>query len=218
MTVEDQEAALVARHQVIGLAAFGQGQQKIVSGIGRSLHARQRRDILGELPDLVDQAAGLVWFDEFGHRGFCSVERSSSTCVAQVRSVNFPSSHLLMIAAGLPAGTIRADTMMLVSMHHAHQALSAFSWCGVRADLADRFVDDALNFIGVGVGIARPDVLHGALKHAPVNGILDEFREIAFFTPWEPRNVRRFRSVSFETLRLQRDRVFSIWHLCVYVP
>jgi hypothetical protein len=30
-------------------------------------HAGQRVEIHGELLDLVDQAACLVWFDEFGH-------------------------------------------------------------------------------------------------------------------------------------------------------
>ena len=67
MTVESEQSALVASHQIIGLAAFGQSQQKIVGGIGRSLHPGQRIDILGKLLDLVDQAACLVWFDEFGH-------------------------------------------------------------------------------------------------------------------------------------------------------
>ncbi len=54
------QAALAARHKVIGLAAFAQGKQKIVGGIWGPFHARQGIDILGELLDLVDQAAGLV--------------------------------------------------------------------------------------------------------------------------------------------------------------
>ena len=112
VAAEGQEAALFARHKVIGLAAFGQGQQKIVGGIGRAFHARQGIDILGELLNLVDQAASLISLMSSATRGFSSVERSSSTCVAQVRSVNFPSSQASMIAAGLPAGAIRADTMM----------------------------------------------------------------------------------------------------------
>ena len=66
VTVEDQEVGLVARHEVIGFAAFGQRQQKIVIRIGRSFYARQGRDILGELLDLVDQSPGLVWSDKFG--------------------------------------------------------------------------------------------------------------------------------------------------------
>ena len=49
MTAEGQEAALVARHQVIGLAAFGHGKQKIIRGIGGARHARQGIDVLGEL-------------------------------------------------------------------------------------------------------------------------------------------------------------------------
>src|SRR5690242_8554047 len=60
VTAEGQEAALDARHKVIGLAAFGQGQQKIVGGIGRAFHTRQGIDILGELLNLLDQAASLI--------------------------------------------------------------------------------------------------------------------------------------------------------------
>jgi hypothetical protein len=67
VAAERQQPALVACDQIIGLARFGQRQEKIVRGIRRALDARQRIDVLGELFDLVDQAAGLVWFDEFGH-------------------------------------------------------------------------------------------------------------------------------------------------------
>jgi hypothetical protein len=47
------------------------------------------------------------------------------------------------------------------------------------ADLTDGFVDEALDFIRIGV--ALPDVLDGAPEHAPADGFLDEFREIALF-------------------------------------
>jgi len=67
VVAERQQPALVACDQIIGLARFGQAQKKIVRGIGRALHARQRIDVLGEFFDLVDQAVGLVRFDEFGH-------------------------------------------------------------------------------------------------------------------------------------------------------
>lgn len=67
VTVEGEQAALVAGHEIIRLARFRQGEQKIVRGIGRALHVRQRIDVLGELLDLVDQATGLLRFDEFGH-------------------------------------------------------------------------------------------------------------------------------------------------------
>lgn len=77
MAAERQQPALIACDQIIGLATFGQGQKKIVRGIGRALHARQWIDALREFLDLVDQAAGLVWFDEFGHTWFfAAVARS----------------------------------------------------------------------------------------------------------------------------------------------
>jgi hypothetical protein len=41
------------------LASFAHGQQEIVRGIGRAFHGRQLAHVLGELFDLVDQAAAL---------------------------------------------------------------------------------------------------------------------------------------------------------------
>ena len=67
MTGEGEKPAFVTCYQIIGLACFGKGQQKIVGGIGRAFHARQRTDILGELLDLVDQASSLMRLDTFGH-------------------------------------------------------------------------------------------------------------------------------------------------------
>ena len=48
MAIEDKQPALIAGHQIIGIARFAQSQQKIVGGIGRAFHARQRTDILGD--------------------------------------------------------------------------------------------------------------------------------------------------------------------------
>lgn len=36
--------------------------------------------------------------------------------------------------------------------------------------LAHRFVDDALQLVRVGVGVALLDVLHGSMKRAPAGG------------------------------------------------
>jgi hypothetical protein len=40
VTVEIEQPVLVARHQIIGLARFGQGQQEVVGGIARAFNAR----------------------------------------------------------------------------------------------------------------------------------------------------------------------------------
>jgi hypothetical protein len=40
VTVEIEQPALVARHQIVGLARFGQGQQEVVGGIARAFNAR----------------------------------------------------------------------------------------------------------------------------------------------------------------------------------
>jgi len=58
---------------------------------------------------------------------------------------------------------------------HASGFVSLFFGPALRTDLADSFVDDALNFIGVGIGVAHPDILNGALKHASTDSLLDEF-------------------------------------------
>jgi hypothetical protein len=50
-----------------------------------------------------------------------------------------------------------------------------------RAALAEGIIDDPLNFIRIGVGIVRSDVLNRALKRASPDSLLDEFREIALF-------------------------------------
>ncbi|HME08423.1 MAG TPA: hypothetical protein VKG25_15310 [Bryobacteraceae bacterium] len=42
-------------------------------------------------------------------------------------------------------------------------------------------LDDALNFIRVGIDVPRRDVLNGALKYSAADRFLDEFREVAFF-------------------------------------
>jgi hypothetical protein len=65
--------------------------------------------------------------------------------------------------------------------HDAHRALSAFPFCAAwSADLAESGVDDNLEFVRVGAGVARLDVLNGAVEDAPTDGLLDEFREVAF--------------------------------------
>ena len=69
MVFERQQPALVACDQIIGSARFGQGQQKIVGGIGRAFHTRQRIDVFGELLDPVDLTAGLMGLGQLGDPG-----------------------------------------------------------------------------------------------------------------------------------------------------
>src|SRR5262249_32531845 len=49
------------------------------------------------------------------------------------------------------------------------------------AGLTDGPVDDGLEFVWVGIGVPRFDFLHGTIEDAPADGILDKFREVAFF-------------------------------------
>ncbi len=115
MAAERQQAALVACYEIVGLTGFRQGQQKVIRGIGGAFHAWQRVYSFGEPSDLVDQAAGLVWFDEFGHpwllqRGAQLIEMCRA---GQERKFSVqPGSR---IAAALPAGVISPETRMLVS-------------------------------------------------------------------------------------------------------
>src|ERR1035438_5183033 len=57
-------------------------------------------------------------------------------------------------------------------------------WPAVRpfgANLAYGSVDDALQLVRVGIGVALLNVLNGAIKHAPPDGLFNEFREVALF-------------------------------------
>ena len=42
MAVEGKQPALVAGHEIVGVARFAQSQQKIVGGIGRAIHGREQ--------------------------------------------------------------------------------------------------------------------------------------------------------------------------------
>lgn len=84
VTHEGKQPALVACHQIIRLARFGQGQQKIIGRIGRAFDARQRIDDLGKLFELVDEAASLIGLNALRNRRL--VQRG-----AQIRSVKYPS-------------------------------------------------------------------------------------------------------------------------------
>jgi len=92
---EQQQAALVAGHEVIWLAGFREGQQRIVARVGGEYQVRQPVDVLGELFTLIDQPTCLIGFDEIGDSRFCSVARNSSRCSTQVTRVNLPRSQAL---------------------------------------------------------------------------------------------------------------------------
>src|SRR5882757_6802466 len=63
----------------------------------------------------------------------------------------------------------------------AVDSLSAFPFrAASSADLAESSVNDSLEFAGVSPGMARLDLLSGAVEDAPTDGLLDEFREVAF--------------------------------------
>jgi len=80
------------------------------------------------------------------------------------------------MAAGLPSRIMRAEIRMLVSSTTRIRLCQRFPFgMAFSADLAHGFVDDALQLIRVGIRIALPDVLHGAMKHVPADGLLDEF-------------------------------------------
>ena len=62
-TRKGKQSALVAGHQIIGLARFGQSQEKIIGGIGRASDARQHVPALGKVLELVHEAASRVGLD-----------------------------------------------------------------------------------------------------------------------------------------------------------
>ncbi len=59
--------------------------------------------------------------------------------------------------------------------------MSAFPFrAALSADLAESGFNDSLELAWVSAGIARLDLLNGAVEDAPADGLLDEFREVAF--------------------------------------
>jgi hypothetical protein len=115
VAAECQQPALGAYDEIMGLARLGKGQKKIVRGIGRGLNGRQRIDVLGELLDLVDHAAGLVWIEKFGHGWFlqCGPQLVDLRRADQERKSSVQPG--VDDSGGLAGRAIRADTMMLVS-------------------------------------------------------------------------------------------------------
>ena len=82
------------------------------------------------------------------------------------------------------------------------------------ADLTHGLVDDALNRLRVGIGVARLDVLSGALKYTPTDGLFDEFREVAFFhAPSAQKGAQREIGL-FRDLDVPADSFFS--HINTY--
>ena len=80
------------------------------------------------------------------------------------------------------------------------------------ADRANRLINDALDFIGVGVGMACPDVLNSALKHAASNSFLDEFREVAFFCSLGPKKSAQAQIGIFRDLDAPTNGLFVFWN------
>ncbi len=91
MTAEGKQAAFIAGYKIIGIANFREGQQKIIARIRRAFDAQQGTGHLGEVFQLVDQAAGFIGFDAFGDGRLLQRGAQSSSCSAQVRSVKRPS-------------------------------------------------------------------------------------------------------------------------------
>jgi hypothetical protein len=67
------------------------------------------------------------------------------------------------------------------------RALRASGFAGVRfsvafrADLTYLAVDERLQLVGIGPGVARFDALNGAMKNMGADGLLDELRKVTFF-------------------------------------
>ncbi len=123
MAVEGKQPALVAGHKIVGVTRFVKSQQKIVAGIGRAIHGGERTRFLGEPFDLVEQAAGLVGFDEFGdvrlfERGEQLVEMRRA---GQEREFSlYPG---VINRGGLAGRGDQGGDEDVGIEHHAHQAL-----------------------------------------------------------------------------------------------
>ena len=84
------------------------------------------------------------------------------------------------------------------------------------ADLTDGLVDEALNLVRVGMGVARLDVLHGALKDAPADGVFDEFREVALFHAPSAQKVAQGEIGLLRNLDVPADGFFFHFHTYIF--
>jgi hypothetical protein len=103
VTDERQQPALVTCHEIIGLPCFGQGQKEIIGRIGGAFDVWQCVDGLGEILQLVDQAADLIGLDARGDRGLAQRSPQLVELLWAVRSsgFNIPASAC---AKSYPAG------------------------------------------------------------------------------------------------------------------
>ena len=123
MSLEGKQPALVAGHEIVSVARFAQSQQKIVGGIGRAIHGREQARHLGQPFDLVDQAAGLVRFDELGDARL--FERGEQ--LIEMRRAGQEGEFSLYPGAidrgGLAGRSDQGGDEDVGIEHHAHQAL-----------------------------------------------------------------------------------------------
>ena len=123
MAVEGKQSALVAGHQIVGVARFAQRQQKIVGGIGRAIHGWERADVLGEPFDLVDQAARLVRFDQFGDTRLFERGKQLVEVGRAGEEGEFPLCPGAIDRGGLAGRGDQGGDEDVGIEHHAHQAL-----------------------------------------------------------------------------------------------
>src|ERR1035438_1684243 len=75
-------------------------------------------------------------------------------------------------------------------------------------------MNNAVPFFRIGIGVAVPDVLDGALKHAPPDSLLDEFREIALFHALGAQECAQGQIGVLRDLDTPADGLF--FHFCTY--
>src|ERR1022692_3794333 len=112
--------------------------------------------------------------------GFCSVARKQARCSAQVSTMKWPSCQ-----AAIEGGRVS---------YLNHEERKPECWCRaprasgcvtlpfgslLRANFLHGLIYEGLQLLRVGIGVAGLDVLYGAMKHAPADGLFDEFREVA---------------------------------------
>ena len=126
VTRESKEPALVTCHQIIGLARFGHGQQKIVGGIRRSVDAWQRAHIFGKPFQFVHETTGPIGLDALRDRKLAQrAMQLVELGIGQEREI-------ALLPGATDGGRVslleqQGENQNLGIEHHAHQALSAFS-------------------------------------------------------------------------------------------
>jgi len=185
MLRESENAAPIARDQIVRLPGFSHRQKKIIGGVSGAIHIWQFAEYRRLGTYLIYESADIVALDE--------------RCQALTASDRLEFFELLLgahedesllvprINQSRRSALLRdqcTDEQIGIE-YDAHLALcpSATRTETFRANFGQGFLDGFLDLLGRHMSITGAGFLYGLLKDAPASGLLDEFGEIALLHP-----------------------------------